>query len=139
MKDKWKPFSRKSRRGVTLIEVVAGLVVLAVLISAVTMARGRLLRGWSEGQKKLQATQAVDRMLAGWIGGGGSDSIPVPGQGMLEGVEECAWRTSWIAGGSANRLGAGVVRLEVLQAGKRVIVIEILKHRRTRADREDQP
>src|SRR5438874_1896879 len=123
----WKPFSPKSRRGrrgVTLIEIVVGLVVLAVLISALTMARGRFLRAWSQGQRKLEATAAVDRMLSGWIGGGGgSDSIPVPSQGSLNGVEGCSWRTNWVAEPAATRLGAGVVRLEVMDGGRRVLAV----------------
>src|SRR5437879_2341362 len=62
----------------TLIEVIAGLVVLAVLISAVALARGRLLRQWETAQKKTQAARAVDRMLAGlgarWRDAGGMGS-----------------------------------------------------------------
>jgi prepilin-type N-terminal cleavage/methylation domain-containing protein len=138
----WKPFSPKStrrRRGLTLIEIVAGLVVLAVLISALTIARGRFLRAWSQGQRKLEATAAVDRMLAGWIGGGGGDdAIPVPGQGALNGVEGCTWRTNWMPEEGARRLGAGVVRLEVMDGGRRVLAVEVMKHVRERAEREER-
>ena len=123
----------------TLIEIIAGLVVLAVLISSLTMARGRFLRAWSQSQRKLEATAAVDRMLSGWIGGtGGDDSIPVPGQGALNGVEGCSWRTNWVIEPAASRLGAGVVRLEVIDAGRRLLAVEMMKQVRGRAESKGQ-
>ena len=121
----------------TLIEILAGLVVLAVLISALTMARGRFLRAWSQAQRKLEATVAVDRMLSAWIGGGsGNDSIPVPSQGSLNGVEGCTWRTNWVAEPGATRLGAGVVRVEVVEGGRRLLSVEVMKTVRGRAESE---
>jgi type II secretory pathway pseudopilin PulG len=125
---------------VTLIEIVVGLVVLAVLISSLAIARGRFLRAWSQGQRKLEATAAVDRMLSGWIGGGGGDdSIPVPSQGALNGVEGCSWRTNWVvAEPGAARLRAGVVRLEVIDGGRRLLSVEVMKQVRGRAEREGQ-
>src|SRR3954451_17758609 len=130
-----KPSSRRSRRGMTLIEVLAGLVVLAVLISSVAVARGRFLRQYAEGQRKLQAADAVDRMLAGWIAGGGKDdTIPVPARGELNGADGCTWRTSWVADTASARLGAGIVRVEVFSGASRLMAIEVLKHVPPRAD-----
>jgi type II secretory pathway pseudopilin PulG len=120
---------------VTLIEVIAGLVVLAVLVCAVTLARGRFMRQWEAAQRRTQAAEAVDRMLAGWMGGAGNDSIPVPARGSLAGVEGCAWRTEWVTDAGAARLGAGVVRVEVVEAGKRVLAIDVMKHLRGREER----
>jgi prepilin-type N-terminal cleavage/methylation domain-containing protein len=134
MMNRCRPFSRKSRPGVTLIEIVVGLVVLAVLVSSVTLARGRLMRQWSEAERKVQAASAVDQMMAGWIGGGDSDSIPVPSQGTLQGVEGCIWRTNWAADGTAQRIGARVVRVEIFEGRNRLLMIDVLKHTRTRAD-----
>jgi type II secretory pathway pseudopilin PulG len=119
---------------VTLIEIIAGLIVLAVLVSAITIARGRFMRQWGEGQRRLDAAAAVDRMLAGWLGGEGADNIPVPARGLLNGVEGCTWRTEWVPDAAATRLGAGKVRLEVFQGAGRLMAVEVLKHRRTRAD-----
>jgi prepilin-type N-terminal cleavage/methylation domain-containing protein len=138
MKRRSTPFSRKSRPGVTLIEIIVGLVILAVLISSMIVARGRFLRQWSDGQRKIQAAAAVDRMLAAWIGGEGEDSIPVPAQGALEDVEGCTWRTSLLNEPSATRLGAAVVRLEVLQDRKRLLQLDLLKQIQGRARRESE-
>src|SRR4051794_35611402 len=103
------PYSRRPRPGVTLIGVVIGLIVLTLLVSAVTVARGRFMRQWSESQRKLQAADAVDRMLAGWIGNGGpDDAIPVPAQGPLCVGDGCTWRTNWVNDPAAARLGAGI-------------------------------
>jgi prepilin-type N-terminal cleavage/methylation domain-containing protein len=135
---KFRPFSRKSRAGVTLIEIVVGLVILAVLVSSVTLARGRFARQWGEAERKIQTAQAVDRLMATWIGGE-TDSIPVPGQGNLDGVEGCIWRTNWVAEPAARRIGAGVVRLEVFEGSKRLMTLDVLKHLATRADREGRP
>ena len=122
----------------TLIEIVAGLVVLAVLVSSLTIARGRLVRQWGDAQRKLAAAEAVDRMLAGWLGGEGNDSIPVPARGPLEQIEGFTWRTNWVAEPGAARVGAGVVRLEVFSPQGRVLATDVLKHVRTRAEREAQ-
>jgi prepilin-type N-terminal cleavage/methylation domain-containing protein len=121
---------RRRRRGVTLIEIVAGLVVLAVLVSAVTIARGRFARQWGDARRKLDATAAVDRLLAGWTGGSevGEDAIPVPARGALEGVENGSWQTSYIADPAARRLGASVVRLDVFDGRRRLMSIDLLKH-----------
>jgi prepilin-type N-terminal cleavage/methylation domain-containing protein len=134
-----KPFSRRSRPGVTLIEVIAGLVVLAVLVCAVTLARGRFMRQWEAAQRRVLAAEALDRMLAGWVGSEGNDSIPVPARGTLAGVEGCAWRTEWVAEPGAARLGAGVVRVEVVEAGRRVMSIDVMKHLRGRNERQERP
>jgi len=136
MMNRFGPYSRRFRSGVTLIEIVVGLVVLAVLVSSITVARGRFMRQWSEAERGVQAAKAVDRMLAGWIGNADADSIPVPSAGNLDGVEGCVWRTNWVSDPSATRIGAGVVRVEVLQGGKRVLAVDVLKHLRTRAEAE---
>src|SRR4051794_41700165 len=84
--------ARVSRAGVTLIEVVAGLVILATVLASVTIARGRMLRQWAEADRKLAATRAADAMIAQWVAD--SDlAAPVASRGAVAGVEDCAWRT----------------------------------------------
>jgi prepilin-type N-terminal cleavage/methylation domain-containing protein len=138
MTHRWKPSSRKRRRGLTLIEVVAGLVVLAVLVSSLTLARGRLMRQWAAARTKLQATEAVDRLLASWVGGmtDGPDAIPLAASGPLQGVEGCTWRTTPRLDPAAGRLGATVVRLDVFHGPNRLFSVEVLKQTRARADGE---
>lgn len=119
----------------TLTEIIAGLVVLAVLVSSVTIARGRFARQWADAQRDLAATRAVDRMLSAWLPGGiEGDAIPVPAGGMLEGEEGCEWRTSWVGidDGQVRSLGAGIVRLEVFRAGRALLSVDLLKTREGR-------
>ena len=124
----------------TLIEVIAGLVVLATLVCALTIARGRFMRQWESAQRRTQAVEAMDRMLAGWIGGAGAeDAIPVPARGTLAGVDGCAWRTQWVGDAGAMRVGAGVVRVEVLDGGRRLFSVDVMKHVRGRDDAGERP
>ncbi len=122
-------FSRGRRAGITLIEILAGLVVLGVLISTVMVARSRSMRQWADADRKLEAARAVDRMVAGWIGSAeGPDKIPVPSIGTLQGVEGVTWETRWIADPAARTVGAGIVRLEVFQDRRPILTLELLKH-----------
>ena len=106
-----------------------------------TIARGRFARQWADSRKKLDATAAVDRMLAGWTSGSGvtDDTIPVPAQGPLQGVENGSWRTFYVADPNAGRIGAAVVRLEIFDGRRRLMSIDLLKHIRTRRDTEAAP
>jgi type II secretory pathway pseudopilin PulG len=103
----------------TLIEVVAGLVVLGTLLAAVTIARGRFLRQWGEADRRLQATRAVDAMLSEWLSGS-PQAVPIRSQGpLIGGAANQIWRTQVIREPAAQELGAIVVRLEVFETSAR--------------------
>src|SRR5688572_15480186 len=104
--------SRERRRGATLIEVLAGLVVLGVLVTSVTLARARMARQWADAERRLAAARALDAMVATWFDGPG-ETIPVAGAGELAGAAGCTWRTTLYGDAAARELGAGVVRIEV--------------------------
>jgi type II secretory pathway pseudopilin PulG len=97
---------------VTLIEVLAGLVILGTLLVSIAAARGRFARQWVEADRRLAAVRAADAMLAQWMAGA-PQNIPVQGHGELPGVAKCGWRTNAVAGPGAEELRAVVVRLEV--------------------------
>ncbi|HSI33024.1 MAG: prepilin-type N-terminal cleavage/methylation domain-containing protein [Phycisphaerae bacterium] len=120
----------RSRRttGFTLVELLAGLAILGVLAASLVVARGRALRQWADADAKLRATRAVDTMVADWLGAAGArDNIPVPAAGPLEGVAECAWRTTWVADPAARQINAGVVRVEVFHRRQPLFSIDLLK------------
>jgi type II secretory pathway pseudopilin PulG len=97
----------------TLVEVLAGLVVLGTLLAAVTVARGRFLRQWAEADRRVQATRAVDALLSGWLSGS-VQAVPVHSQGpLVGGAVNQVWRTRLMRDPVAAELGAVVVRLEV--------------------------
>jgi hypothetical protein len=97
----------------TLIEVLAGLVVLGTVLASVTIARGRFMRQAARAQQKIEATRAIDEMISTWLIGP-PDELPVPSQGSLNGSRNLAWRTSWRFDRAAESLGARVVRLDVV-------------------------
>jgi type II secretory pathway pseudopilin PulG len=97
----------------TLIEVLAGLVVLGTVLASVTIARGRFMQQTARAQNKIQAGHAVDAMLSSWMSGP-PDLIPVPAQGALEGTSRLTWQTRWQPNPAAENLGARVVRLSVI-------------------------
>jgi len=102
--------------GMTLVEVVAGLVVLGTLLAAVTVARGRFVRQGAEADRRLQATRAVDALLSQWLSGS-PQAVPMRGQGpLIGGAANQVWRTQVVRDPAAMELGAIVVRLEVFES-----------------------
>ena len=97
----------------TLIEVLAGLVVLGTVLASVTIARGRFMHQAARAHQKIEATRAVDEMISTWLSGP-PDAIRVPSQGSLEGTTNLSWRTAWRADRAAESLGARIVRLDVV-------------------------
>ncbi|QOV92575.1 hypothetical protein [Humisphaera borealis] len=103
---------RPRRHGLTITEVVAGLVLMTTVLSAVFIARGRFLQQWADADRQLQATHAVDTLIGQWLAGP-PDRIPMNGEGVLGGVESCRWTTRRIIDPAAQGLGVKTVRLEV--------------------------
>jgi hypothetical protein len=96
----------------TLVEVIAGMALLASVLVAMLLARAGYMRQTARANRRLEAVAAADALLTAWHrdpatlhpGSGG----PVAGDGQL------AWRTRLVASAEAESLGARVVRLEVL-------------------------
>jgi len=96
----------------TLIEVLAGLLVLGTLLAAVTIARGRFLTQWADADRRLLVTRAADNLLAHWLADS-SHNVPLAGQGSLDGAPGYDWRTIILRDPVSATLGAMTVRLEV--------------------------
>jgi hypothetical protein len=118
--------------------VVAGLVVLGVLVALVTVARARLARQWADADRRLAAARALDALVARWLDGP-TDTIPVSSGGNLDGAPGCTWRTSVSSDPAARRLGAAVVRVEVLDGRRNVLTLELLKPIEPRREPEAPP
>jgi hypothetical protein len=120
---------------VTLIEILAGLVILGTLLVSVAIARGRFLRQIAEADRRLVAVRAADALLATWMSGP-PQNVPVGKQGILDPVLSLTWRTRAIRDPDASRLGAIIVRMEVFDAsssalknaGAPVFTVEFLLH-----------
>jgi Tfp pilus assembly protein PilV len=128
MSQRWPTSCGAHRRGLSLVEVTAGLVVLGTVLAAVAVARGRALRQWGEAERRLRAVQALDSALEQWSAGAGlGANLPVPGEGELSPAEGLTWRSRRINEDGAARLGVEAVRVEVFdRGGAPVLAVELL-------------
>ena len=125
----------RRRRGVTLIETLAGLVILGTLLVSVAIARGRFLRQIAEADRRLAAIRATDAMLATWMSGP-AQNVPVGKEGVLDSTQSLIWRTREFRDPEASRMSTIVVRLEVFdqsssasnRAAAPVFAVEFLLH-----------
>jgi hypothetical protein len=97
----------------TLVEVVGGLGLLATLLVAVLLAKGRYTRQAAIAERRLRAVAAADELLAAWH----QNAAPLPreGEGLVSGDSDLSWRTRTIVNPDINDLNAEVVRLEILE------------------------
>ena len=102
---------RKRPRGLTLVEVVAGLALLSTLLVAVLTTKARVTRQWTHAQRKLQAAAAADRLLVEWWPR--RDEFPRQSGGRVAGESGLRWRTTPVANPTLNALRTSVVRLEI--------------------------
>jgi len=98
---------------VTLVEVLAGLLLLGTVLASALIARGRFLRQWAEADQRLAAARAADAMLATWLGAPAS-SLAVPAQGVVPDLQGYSWRTRWAPKTrDGDSLRVAVARLEI--------------------------
>ncbi len=79
--------------GLTLIEVLAGIVLISTLLVTVLVTSGKHTRRIAEAQRQLQAAGALDRLMAQWH----ASNLPYPGAttGHLPDYPEWFWKSSW--------------------------------------------
>jgi Tfp pilus assembly protein PilV len=106
------------RHGTTLIEVIAGLVILGTLLSSLLIARNRFVRQEAQAKRQLAATHALDAMVAKWMDGPAS-AVPTQGNGPLPDSPDQIWHTHLIAQLSVVSLKAKIVRVEVMDRSER--------------------
>ena len=105
---------RRSAAGLTLIEVVAGLALLATILASLLYARVRFARNLSIADARLQAVAAADALLTDWTASG--RPIPPSGAGAIAGRPLLRWQTQPVASDEARRMQARVVRLTIRRA-----------------------
>lgn len=98
----------------TLIEVIAGLALLAAVLSGILTVRSRATLQWNYATQRLEAVAAADALLSEWWQDIGrfprSDAGAVPGEAGLY------WRTWRVTKPEIELLGGQVVRLQVGRA-----------------------
>jgi prepilin-type N-terminal cleavage/methylation domain-containing protein len=113
--DKSSPAARRPprRRGLTLVEVVAGLALLSTLLVAVLTTKARVTRQWSHAQRKLQAVAAADRLLAEWWPR--RDVFPRQSSGRVAGDSGLHWQTTPVGNSALNGMRTSVIRLDIVE------------------------
>lgn len=104
----WRP------AGLTLIEVVASVVLLATVLTGMVIAKSRHTRQLALSQRISTAVRAADELIATWHLS--SDGVPVDRTGSIAGDESLHWRTRLVAGHELESWRASVVRVEVMDA-----------------------
>ena len=100
------------RLGTTLIEVLAGLLILSTLLVSLAIARGRFLRQYAQADQRIAAAKQIDSLLEQWLSLPPA-SVPVQSQGQVEDASHHVWQTQIIPSSSAATLGTIIVRLEI--------------------------
>ena len=102
-------------RATTLVEVVAGLALLAALLAGIVQVKARYTRQARLTAQRREAVRAADALLSAWWHDAGP--FPRAANGLVPENSELAWRTRPTANASARAMGAQVIRLEIRPAG----------------------
>lgn len=101
-------FTRRiGRRGLTLLEVMAGIALLSTLLVGVLMSFGGLAKQVTRAAKLSEAVEVADGLLASWYAS--ESGVPLDARGT---VGSFVWRTS-VVDEELLPLGLVVVRLSV--------------------------
>jgi prepilin-type N-terminal cleavage/methylation domain-containing protein len=127
-------FGRRRRRdGLTLVEVVVSLALLATLAVAILIAYGSHQRQMRAAQLQLEAQQIADELLAGWYDS--ANPIPRDRFGAVSGREDSWWwRTTTVRQQLMGNARFLIVRLDLMRLiqvdrpGPVVSSVELLVH-----------
>lgn len=101
------------RRALTLVEVIAGLVLLATLLTAVLTAfkvHAAQIRG---SRERLKANETAQELLSGWLAQGALP--PVGAQQALAGTDGWIWRLLANDSQPSGSINIGSVRVEIIR------------------------
>ena len=99
------------RPGLTLLEVVASLTLLATLLVGTILAYGSHIDQVKAAQQRLQATQIAERLLVAWYET--EAGVPPRDENVIEGTEGLRWRTMPLDVDDSNLFQARVIRFEI--------------------------
>lgn len=106
----------RRRKGITLVEVLAGSALLGTLLVSILVADGRLkLQGRSAGAH-IEACGLADEQLERFFAS--KEGVPPEGSGDLAGHEGWRWRTRRVETDCAPAPDAEIVALDVFGPGK---------------------
>jgi hypothetical protein len=111
----WNTFSKPSdRRALTLVEVIAGLVLLATLLTSVLAAFKTHARQIRAARDRLKANAAAEELLSGWLAQG---ALPAVGtQKAIADSDGWTWRLLANETHKSNPVKIGSVRVEIVRS-----------------------
>ncbi len=108
---------RSARTGLTLVEVVAGIALLATLLVSLLSAFRAHAAQIRSAQDRLRAIRIADELLATWMAAG-----VIPAVDEQESIPETtgwSWRIARAESSpDLQKLGAAAVRLEIVEASE---------------------
>ena len=116
----------KTRRnnGITLVEVVVSIGLLAMLLVTTLSIRGRHIRQIRRAKEIQNAVAATDQQIALWYES--KDGIPANATGVFASLDSCSWRTSLLpAVGTNQKWGAVKVRVEAISARTSEVLVAV--------------
>lgn len=118
---------RYHAKGITLIEVLGGLTLLATLVVALVAIEARYTRQWAESGRRLDAVKAADALLTDWWKR--LDDFPRDESGDVPGTAHLRWRTIVVDKEVIPELACQKVRLEIVDrnvADRALVAVELL-------------
>ena len=106
--------SGRSRCGITLVEVLAGTVILGTLLASSIVAAGRLEAQSARSELRVEACRVADQLLETWWTD--RSEIPRSDSGLTGVDQQWRWRTCIVDSDAGQEFGAEVVALEVFPA-----------------------
>lgn len=107
----------RRRRGLTLVEVIAALVILGTVLVGLVMARSRHAHQVATSRQRMAAVRATDELIASWWTS--QAGVPEEATGSVPGSEGMAWQTRPVRNVEVESVGGRVVRVEVMPAASR--------------------
>jgi prepilin-type N-terminal cleavage/methylation domain-containing protein len=114
--------SASERRGMTLVEVVAGLALMATLMASLLSIKSRLIRDLAQSDRRHAALRDADQLLSTWW----KTPATFPRGAVGSTPDGLSWRTQVIPNPQVQSAGAQVVRLEVYSSAEPLAAVEIV-------------
>lgn len=112
----FRPSIGERRRGMTLIEVVAAVVILGTILAAIMVARAKHVRQLAEARDLERVVEVADELIGRWWLS--EEGPPVNGRGSASADGQIVWRTYWVSDPGVRTLGGRVLRVEVQMEGE---------------------
>ena len=114
--------SANHNSGMTLVEVVAGLALMATLIASLLAVKMRVVHQSHLAQRRQEAIAAADQLLTQWW----QNPKTFPRSAAGSTPSGLAWRTKIVPSATAAAAGGQVVRLEVFDDNGADAAVELL-------------